>query len=66
MERTLERVARAFKPYQAKIHKKRNILEKDKGWKTGHDPKRIRCGCCLSALTGLARFSPEPIFRDGF
>ena len=41
----------------------RTISSKVTKRKAGHDPKKIRCGCCLSALTGLARFSPAPTFR---
>ena len=33
------------------------------GWKAGHDPEQIRYGCCLSALTGLAKLPPAPTFR---
>ena len=37
-----------------------------KRWKAGYDPEKIRCGCCLSALTGLATIPPVPTFRERF
>jgi len=44
-----------------------DIRDEFSGWqkmnrKLDNDPKQIRYGCCLSALTGLAKHSPAANF----